>query len=118
MRAFSLLYRLDFGGSMRDTLAFRIDGLDGGEWYVKLAPDAPTSGEGVVEHPGLVIHLRDTGVFCRMLTVRLNLPLALLRRQIKLHGNLRLFLRMNTLFSIDARPKVAAQEKRHSLLSA
>jgi hypothetical protein len=40
MRAFSLLYRLDIGGSLRATLAFRIDGPDGGEWYVKLSPDA------------------------------------------------------------------------------
>ena len=63
MRAFSLLYRLDIGGPLRDTLVFRVDGAGGGEWYVALAPDAPTSGEGVVDHPGLVIHLRETAVF-------------------------------------------------------
>lgn len=111
MRAFSLLYRLDIGGSLRDTIVFRIDGAGGGEWYVKLSPDAPTSGEGVVENPGLVIHMRDTAVFCRMLTVRLNLPLALIRGEMKLRGNLRLFLRMSALFSTDARPKVVTKEK-------
>ena len=68
MRAFSLLYRRDIGGPLRDTLVFRVDGAAGGEWYVKVSLDTPTSGEGVVEHPGLVIHLRDTTVFCRMLT--------------------------------------------------
>jgi len=94
---------------LRDTIAFRIDGDGGGEWYVKLSPDAPTSGEGAVENPGLLIHMRDTSVFCRMLTVRLNLPLALLRGEMKLHGNLRLFLRMNDLFSTDARPKTPAK---------
>jgi len=107
MRAFSLLYRQDIGGSLRDTIAFRIDGDGGGEWYVKLSPDAPASGEGVIENPGLVIHMRDTTVFCRMLTVRLNLPLALIRGEMKLRGNLRLFLRMNDLFSVDAKPKCA-----------
>jgi SCP-2 sterol transfer family protein len=106
-RAFSLLYRLDLGGSLRDTIAFRIDGDGGGEWYVKLSPDAPTSGESAVENPGLVIHMRDTSVFCRMLTERLNLPLALIRGEMKLRGNLRLFLRMSDLFSTDARPRVA-----------
>ena len=115
MRAFSLLYRLDIGGSMRDTIAFRIDGPDGGEWYVRLSPDAPSSGEGAVEHPGLVIHLRETAVFCRMLTGRINLPIALLRGEIKARGNLRLFLRMNTLFSIDARPKHVHSEKHDPL---
>jgi hypothetical protein len=115
MRAFSLLYRHDFGGSLRTTLVFRVAGAGGGEWYVELSPDAPTSGEGVVEHPGLVIHLRDTAVFCQMLTGRMNLPLALIRREMKLRGNLRLFLRMSTLFSVDARPKVVTREK-HDLL--
>ena len=117
MRAFSLLYRPDFGGSMRDTITFRIDGSNGGEWYVKLSPDAPTSGEGVVDHPGLVIHLRETAVFCRMLTGRINLPFALISGAMKLRGNLRLFLRMNTLFSIDARPHTVTSEKRYPLPS-
>jgi hypothetical protein len=107
MRAFSLLYRLDLGGSLRDTIVFSIDGAGGGEWYVNLSPDAPASGEGPDENPGLVIHMRDTSVFCRMLTVRINLPLALIRGEMKLRGNLPLFLRMGDLFSTDARPKSA-----------
>jgi len=114
MRAFSLLYRLDIGGSLRDTIVFRIDGAGGGEWYVKLTPDAPTSGEDVVENPGLVIHMRNTTVFCRMLTGHLNLPLALIRGEMKLRGNLRLFLRMSDLFSLDARPKGANENFIHS----
>jgi hypothetical protein len=117
MRAFSLLYRLDIGGSLRDTIVFRIDGVGGGEWYVKLSPDAPTSGEGVAENPGLVIHLRDTAVFCRMLTGRINLPIALITGAMKLRGDLRLFLRMNTLFSLEARPKVVTREKQYPLSS-
>ena len=113
MRAFSLLYRRDIGGSLRATLVFRVDGPGGGNWYVELSPHVPTSGEGVVEHPGLVIHLRSTAVFCRMLTSHLNLPLALISGEMKLSGNLRLFLRMSTLFSVDARPQVAAQKPSH-----
>src|SRR5512141_2451432 len=117
MRAFSLLYRLDIGGSLRDTIVFRIDGPDGGEWYVKLSPDAPTSGEGAVEHPRLVIHLRETAVFCQMLTGRFNLPIAMISGAMKLRGDLRLFLRMSDLFSIDTRPKVVPQEKHYPLPS-
>jgi hypothetical protein len=110
MRTFSLLYRFDIGGSLRDTIVFRVDGAGGGEWYVALSPDAPTSGEGMVEHPGLVIHLRKTDVFCQMLTSRLNLPLSLFSGAMKLRGDLRLFLRMGTLLSVDARPKVTVSE--------
>ena len=103
-RALSLLYRNDIGGSLRATIAFRVDGPDGGEWYVNVSPDSQTSGEGVVENPSLTIHLRNTSVFCQMPTSRLNLPLALIRGDVKLRGNLRLFLRMDSLFSVDARP--------------
>jgi hypothetical protein len=46
-----------------------------------------------------------------MLTGRLNLPVGLISGRMKLRGDLRLFLRMDTLFSVDARPKVAANEK-------
>jgi hypothetical protein len=105
MRAFSLLYRFDLGGSLRNSLAFRIDGPGGGEWYVKFSPEAASSGEGAVEHPGLVIQLRDTSVFCQMVTGRFSLPTGLISGRMKLRGDLRLFLRMDTMFSVDARPK-------------
>lgn len=111
MRAFSLLYRLDIGGSLRDTLVFRVDGPGGGEWTLTLSPEAPGSGEGAVENPGLVIRLGDTAVFCRMLTSRLSLPIALIRGEMKLRGDLHLFLRMGTLFSVDAKPPTAAKTR-------
>jgi hypothetical protein len=118
VRAFSLLYRRDIGGALNTTLAFRIDGPEGGEWYVVLSPESSASGEGHVDHPGLVIHMRDTAVFCEMLTSRLNLPMALISGAMKLRGDLRLFLRMDTLFSVDARPKAADLEKSHPLPSS
>ena len=111
MRAFSLLYRFDIGGPLRTTIAFRVAGPGGGEWYVKLSPDAPNSAEGTSERPGLLIHLRGTEVFCRMLTSRLNLPLALIDGAMKLRGDLRLFLRMNALFSVDARPPATPKSR-------
>jgi len=117
MRAFSLLYRFDFGGSLRTTIAFRVAGPGGGEWFVNLSPDTPTSDEGVLEHPGLLIHLRETAVFCQMLTSRLNLPKVLISGAMKLRGDLRLFLRMSTLFSVDAKPKFADKNLIHSPVS-
>jgi hypothetical protein len=110
MRAFSLLYRLDFGSPLRDTLVFRIDGPDGGEWYVRLSPDAPASGEGPIERPGLVIHLCNTAVFCQLLAGRFNVPIGLITGAMKLRGDLRLFLRMSTLFSIDAKPTLTIRK--------
>jgi hypothetical protein len=110
MLAFSLLYRRDLGGAQRATIAFRVDGPGGGEWYVHVSPDSSVFGEGAVEHPSLVIHLRDTAVFCQMLTGRFHSATGLLSRKLKLRGDLGLFLRMNTLFSVDARPQGAHQE--------
>jgi hypothetical protein len=105
MLPLSLLYRRDIGGSLRTTFAFRIDGPDGGEWYVNVSPDSQTFGEGMAEHPGLLIQMRETAVFYQMLTVRMIPPLALIRGDLKLRGDLRLFLRMGDLFSVDAKPK-------------
>jgi hypothetical protein len=104
MRAFSLLYRHDIGDPLRTTFVFRVAGPGGGEWTVNVAPEAVTSGESAVTHPGLVLQMRNTDTFCRMLTSRLNLPLSLIGGALRLHGDLRLFLRMGTLFSVDARP--------------
>lgn len=103
MNALSLLYRSDLGGDLQAILAFQVDGEGGGHWYVQVSPESCTSGEGAVNHPSLTVHLRRTDVFCRMFTGRLNLLLALMTGQLRLRGDLRLFLRMGSLFSVDAR---------------
>lgn len=104
MRAFSLLYRRDIGGSLRAVFAFRVGGPGGGDWYVNVGPEAATSGEGVARSPTVALRFRETDDFCRMATGRLNLPIALFTRRLRLYGNLRLFARMKKLFSADARP--------------
>jgi len=45
-----------------------------------------------------------------MLTGRFRLAAGLISRKMKLRGDRRLFMPMNTLFSVDARPRVAHQE--------
>lgn len=104
MRAFSLLYRRDIGRSLSAAIAFQVDGPGGGAWYVDLAPEAATSGEGDADRPRLTLHFRSTDDFCRMLTGRMNAPMALVMGQLKLRGELRLFRRLDRLFSVDARP--------------
>jgi hypothetical protein len=103
MRALSLLYRYDLAGDLRATFQFEVEGSGGGKWHVQVAPGTTSSGVGPVENPDLIIRLRDTGIFCRMFTGRMNLLLFLLTGKIKLRGNLRLFLRFGSLFSVDAR---------------
>ena len=107
MRAFTLLYRRDIAGSLRASLAFRVDGPGGGEWSVELSPESALSREGAAESPSLILRFRDTDEFCRLPTGRLNVPLALLTGRLKLRGDLRLFLGMSKLFSVDARPEAA-----------
>ena len=68
-----------------------------------VSPEATASQEGITDRPGLILHMRNTDIFCQMFTGRLNLPLALLTGQLKLHGDLRLFPRFGSLFSVDAR---------------
>jgi hypothetical protein len=103
MRALSLLYRHDLGGDLRAVLAFQVDGAGGGRWFVDISPGAVVSGEGDVAEPSLRIRFRDTSLLCEMFTGGLNLPLALIAGRLRLRGNLRLFLRFGSLFSVDAR---------------
>jgi SCP-2 sterol transfer family protein len=103
MRALSLLYRYDLGGDLRTVIVFEIEGAGGGTWHVDVSPQGTTSQEGTTDHPGLILHLRKTDVFCQMFTGRLNLPLVLLTGQLKLRGDLRLFPRFGSLFSVNAR---------------
>ena len=51
------------------------------------------------------------------MTGRFNLPIGLISGAMKLRGDLRLFLRMNTLLSIDARPHGVTSEKYDPLPS-
>jgi hypothetical protein len=103
MRAMSLLYRCDLGSDLRTIVVFQIDGPGGGIWHVDVSPERTTSQEGMPDHPGLILRMRKTDIFCQMFTVRLNLPLVLLTGQLKLRGDLRLFLRFGSLFSVDAK---------------
>lgn len=103
MNALSLLYRYDLGGDLQAILAFQVDGEGGGRWYVQVSPESSTYGMGVVKHPNLTLHLRRTDIFCKMFTGRLSLVLAILTGQLRLRGDLRMFLRMGSLFSVDAR---------------
>ena len=103
MRALSLLYRHDLGGDLRAVFAFEMEGPGGGDWHVDVSPEGTSSTEGIADHPSLVLHFRKTDLFCQLMTGRLNLPLALLTRQLKLRGDLRLFPRFGSLFSVDAR---------------
>ncbi len=103
MRALSLLYRHDLGGDLSAIFAFKMDGPGGGDWYVDVSPEKSSSAEGLAEHPSLMLRFNKTDVFCKLMTIRLNLPLALLTGQLKLRGDLRLFPRFGTLFSVDAR---------------
>jgi len=102
MRALSLLYRRDLGGGLEAMIAFKVGGAGGGQWYVVLSPDNPQSDLGAVAKANLTLSFRDTALFFRMFTGRLNLLGALLTGRLRLRGDLRLFLRFRSLFSVDA----------------
>ena len=103
MRALSLLYRYDLGKDLRASFVFEMEGPGGGSWHVDVSPEATSSAEGIATHPSLTFHMNKTDVFCQLMTGRLNFPFALLSGHLKLRGDLRLFPRFGSLFSVDAR---------------
>lgn len=105
MLAFSILYRIDLADGLRDTVAFRVGGAGGGEWYLELRPDGADWHEAPLAHPGLSIRLRSTATLFHMATHRIRMPVALATGEIRVGGHLRLFTSLGRLTSVDARPK-------------
>jgi hypothetical protein len=103
MRALSLLYRYDLGGDLDAAFSFHMGGTGGGEWYVEVSPHCTNSSEGHTNQRGLALYLREPSVFCRLFTGRFNPLVGLLKGELRLKGNLPLFLRFGSLFSVDAR---------------
>jgi hypothetical protein len=116
MLAFSLLYRIDLADGVRDSIAFRIDGPAGGEWYLDLRPDGASWHEGPLAHPGLTIALRGAPTMFRMATHRIRMPLALATGEVRVRGHLRLFAGLGRLTSVDARPKTPLSGGRADLI--
>jgi hypothetical protein len=108
MLAFSLLYRLDLADGLRDTVAFRVGGPGGGEWYLDLRPDGADWHEAPLAHPGLSVRMRSTATLFRMATQRIRMPVALATGEVRVSGHLRLFTGLGRLTSVDARPKGSA----------
>jgi hypothetical protein len=102
MCALSLLYRYDLGGNLRTAFTFDMDGPGGGTWVVHVSPEAASAEETDEQYPGLTLHLREPGVFCRMFTGRFNPIISLLDGDLRLKGDWPLFLRFGTLFSVTA----------------
>jgi hypothetical protein len=103
MRALSLLYRQDLGQGLRAIYVFQVDGPGGGQWHIAVSPEGAVSGAGAPRHADLTLHLRNTDVLCQMFTGRFHLPVAVLTGQLRMRGDLRLFGRMASLFSVDAK---------------
>jgi hypothetical protein len=103
MNALSLLYRYDLGGDLQTAYCFQMDGEGGGNWFLKVSPQAALAGEGTLDRPGLILHLREPAVFCKMFTGRFNPILSILNGELRLKGDWRLFPRIGSLFSVDAR---------------
>jgi hypothetical protein len=107
MLAFSLLYRVDLADGLRDTVAFRVGGAGGGEWYLDLRPDGADWHEAPLARPGLSIRMRSTATLFRMATHRIRMPVALATGEVRVGGHHRLFTSLGRLTSVDARPRHA-----------
>jgi hypothetical protein len=105
MLASSLLYRVDLADGLRDTIAFRVGGAGGGEWYLDFRPDGADWHEAPLARPGLSIRMRSTATLFRMATHRIRMPVALATGEVRVGGHLRLFTAMGRLTSVDARPR-------------
>ena len=96
----TVLYDPARGGELRALVAFEIGGAGGGAWWLAIAPEEVRAGRGAVARPTVTFRIVNTSVAFLLFSHRLNLPLALLRRRLRLVGDLGLAMRFPQL--VDA----------------
>lgn len=86
------------GGDVSASLNFIVAGPGGGRWYITMAPDGGSVGEGAHPHPALSVWTRNTDALCRLLMIQTSIVGAMARGQMLAWGDLRLGLRIPHLF--------------------
>ncbi len=100
-RALGYLYWPQRGGPDGVAIGIEIGGADGGSWHVIGDLDGGEGGVGAPTDPDLVLGFRDMATACRMFTGRLPMVRSLLRRDLRLTGDIRILRRFGQLFSAD-----------------
>jgi len=96
----ALIYWPERGGRVDTTLQFVVDGAAGGEWYVSISPAGCQSGEGRVSDLRMTtIRAVNVDALCQIITRKMSIGQALLRKKIDVRGNLFLAGRLLFLFS-------------------
>lgn len=100
-RALGYLYWPERGGPDGVSIGIEIDGHGGGRWHVIGHLDGAQGGIGAPDDPDLTLRFRTMATACQMFTGRLSMLRSLLRRDLRLKGNIRILRRFGQLFSSD-----------------
>ncbi len=98
-RVSGYVYWPERGGNLRATIAFVVDGPQGGAWRVTIGPAGGVAQAGPAQRADLTFWLRSPDSACRIFTFDLDLPRALLGRHLRLSGDLSLAARFPMLFT-------------------
>ncbi|MBP1705348.1 MAG: sterol transfer family [Chloroflexi bacterium] len=74
-------------GDLRAVVAFEVGGAGGGTWWLSIAPGTVIAGRGMVDRPTVGFRIANTSVAFCLLAGRLNAPLAMLERQLRVSGD-------------------------------
>lgn len=84
-------------GDLRAVVALEIGGAGGGAWWLSISPEEVVAGRGEVARPTVGFRIANTSVALRMFSGRLNVPVALLERQLRISGDFGLAQRFRSL---------------------
>lgn len=98
-RLMSLIYWPERGGDLRTALQFVVAGPAGGEWYLSVSPEHCWSAEGRESEPQMTLWAANADTLCQVFTRQLKPARALLFRKISIKGDVRLALKLDSLFS-------------------
>ncbi|HEY1349048.1 MAG TPA: SCP2 sterol-binding domain-containing protein [Ktedonobacteraceae bacterium] len=98
-RLMSLIYWPERGGDLRGALQFVVAGPAGGEWYLSVSPEHCWSDEGREANPRMTLRATNADALCQAFTGQLKPVRALLLRKLSIKGDVRLALKLDSLFS-------------------
>jgi hypothetical protein len=87
----------ELAGSLRAVVALVIGGAGGGAWWLSISPEEVVAGRGEVARPTVAFRIANTSIAFRLLAGRLNVPVALLERQLRISGDVGLAQRFHSL---------------------